>query len=274
MSQWWLALAVPLWSMAWGAAPTYSTAGIVNASNYTAGPFAPYSILTIFGTSLADPGSTPQSLSATATALPTNLNGTEVIVNGSPAPLFYVSDTQINFLLPMTLDPTLGSPTIWVTHNSNAGPVVSIALADGAPALFPNPANTSYVLAQHGADYSLITPDHPAQGGEIVVVYATGLGKVTGPFEGMASTAIPQYASPVVNLSELTVTLAGAAVDPTYIKYAGLTPGFAGLYQINVAIPYDAGKDPEIRVAMGAQSSPAGLALAVQPAQLSTSAAR
>ncbi len=246
------------------AAPTYSAAGIVNASNYTAGPFAPYSILSIFGTSLADPGSTAQGLSATATVLPTNLNGTEVIVNGSPAPLFYVSDTQINFLLPMTLDPALGSPTVWVTHNSNAGPVVSIALADGAPALFPYPGKTSYVLAQHGADYSLITPENPAHGGEIVVVYATGLGKVTGPFQGIATGAIPQYASSIVNSSGLTVTLGGAAVDPAYIKYAGLTPKFAGLYQINLAVPYSAGTDPEIRVAVGAQSSPPGLALAVR----------
>jgi uncharacterized protein (TIGR03437 family) len=48
------------------------------------------------------------------------------------------------------------------------------------------------------------------------------------------------------------------------IKYAGVTPGYAGLYQINLALPDSPGQDPEIRVAIGDQSTPSGLKLACQ----------
>jgi hypothetical protein len=48
---------------------------------------------------------------------------------------------------------------------------------------------------------------------------------------------IPGYAATMLALASLKVTLNGVAVDPSLIKYAGLTPGSAGLYQINIYLP-------------------------------------
>jgi uncharacterized protein (TIGR03437 family) len=70
------------------------------------------------------------------------------------------------------------------------------------------------------------------------------------------------------------VYLGGAAVDPAAILYAGLTPGSAGLYQIDLVLPGGLATDPEIRLAIGDQSSPAGLKLAVQGGGAQLSAAR
>jgi uncharacterized protein (TIGR03437 family) len=53
-------------------------------------------------------------------------------------------------------------------------------------------------------------------------------------------------------------------VDPSLVFYAGVTPYSAGLYQINMFLPGDTPADPEIRVAVGAQMSLAGLLLNVQ----------
>jgi len=53
-------------------------------------------------------------------------------------------------------------------------------------------------------------------------------------------------------------------VDPARVFYAGLAPGYAGLYQINVVLPEDLPSDPEIRVSVGSQSSPGGLKLPVR----------
>ena len=65
-------------------------------------------------------------------------------------------------------------------------------------------------------------------------------------------------------MSALKITLGAASVDRSLIKYAGLTPYSAGLYQINLVIPPNLTPDPEIRVSINEQSSPAGLKLAVR----------
>jgi uncharacterized protein (TIGR03437 family) len=174
----------------------------------------------------------------------------------SPAPLLYVSDGQVNFLVPGNqLD---GDVKVRVVREGVTGPEITVTLVDAAPALFQTAAG--YAIAAH-VDNSVIAPGSPAQAGETIVVYACGLGR-TQP--NPAPGAIPQSAAVIQGLSKLTVYLGGTAIDPARIQYAGLTPGSAGLYQINLVLPDDLGTDPEIRVAIADQSSPAGLKLAVQ----------
>ena len=251
----WLALAVLLSGTARGAAPNYSAAGIVNTANYTLGPFAPNSIVTIFGSGMARSAQGVQ-LAPGALYLPTELNYVRVFVSDQPAALFYVSDGQINFLMPSVLLP--GNVTIRVATEGNSGPEIAATLADAAPALFPTAAG--YALATH-ADGTLLTVDSPAHAGDTVVIYLTGLGR-TSP--NPAPGQILPYAAQMVRLIDLRISLGGSTLDPIYIKYAGLTPGSAGLYQINLFLPDNLGTDPEIRVAVAGQSSPAGLKLAVR----------
>jgi len=249
----WLALAVLLCPAARGAAPSYNAAGIVNTGNYSPGPFAPNSIVSIFGSGLARSSQALAAGDIHDGILPTELNYTQVFVDNIPAPLFYVSDGQINFLIPSTQ--STGDTKIRVASQGVSGPEITVTVVDSAPALFVMAG--SYAIATH-ADNSLITADSPAHSGEIIVVYATGLGK-TSP--NPAAGTIPQYAATIVNLGSLKVSLGGIILDPILIKYAGLTPGSAGLYQVNLAVPDGAGTDPEIRVSIGSQSSPTGLKL-------------
>ena len=62
-------------------------------------------------------------------------------------------------------------------------------------------------------------------------------------------------------IASLKVTLNGTVVDPYMIKYAGLTPGSAGLYQINIYLPDGTGNDPEIQVTAGNLPAQTGLKL-------------
>src|SRR4051812_34199374 len=104
MSRAWPALAILFAGIAWGAAPSYSTAGIVKAGSFDPGPFAPNSIVPIFGTGLArsERGIGPADI--VAHRLPTELNGTQVRLSGfSQVPLFYVWDGQVNFLMPANI---------------------------------------------------------------------------------------------------------------------------------------------------------------------------
>jgi len=252
----WLVLALLLTSVAWGQAPVYSADNMVNAPNYAPGPFAPNSVATIFGSGLAR---SSQGLTADVilnNTLPKELNSTRVYVLDEPAPLLYVSDGQVNFLVPG--DQLDGDVKIRVVREGVTGPEITVTLVDAAPALFQTAAG--YAIAAH-VDNSVIAPGSPAQAGEIIVVYACGLGR-TQP--NPAPGVIPQTAALIQRLSDLKVYLGGTAIDPGSILYAGLTPGSAGLYQINLVLPDDLGTDPEIRVAIADQSSPAGLKLAVQ----------
>ncbi len=58
--------------------------------------------------------------------------------------------------------------------------------------------------------------------------------------------------------------LNGVAIDPSLIQYAGVTPGFAGLFQINVQLPGDAPSSPEIQIGYPNLMSPAGRILPVE----------
>ena len=185
--------------------------------------------------------------------LPVELNYVRVYLNGAVVPLFYVSETQINFMIPMKQIP--GKATVRVARQGVSGPEVTVTIVDAAPALF---VNEGYAIVTHG-DASLITAEKPAEGGEIVVIYATGLGKVD---KNPDSGEIPQYISRILKFSELKVRVGGAEITGDAIKYAGLTPGSAGLYQINVELPRDLGTDPDLRVEIGAASTPAGVKLA------------
>lgn len=253
-----LALAVLLASTAQAAGPpVYSAESIVNGANFAQGALAPNSITTIFGADLAWWTETLTQENTGAGMLPTSLADVRVYVANYVAPLIYVSPAQINFLIPCDLRP--GPVTVWVARQGVHGPQVAVTLVDAAPQLFVNA--DGYVVAQH-ADYSLITPDQPARPGEIIVVYATGLG-LTHP--NPSPGEIPLYPGLMAQLSALRVSVGGVELRSDDIQYAGLTPGFAGLYQINLRLPEGLGPDPELRAGVAGQASPAGLKLAATP---------
>jgi uncharacterized protein (TIGR03437 family) len=244
----WFVLAALAGSAARGAAPSYSTESIVNASDYAPGPFAPNSIVSIFGVELSY---RVEGLT-THDRLPDNLADVRVYVANYPVPLIYVSPTQINFVVPSNQTP--GKVLVRVSRQGLTGPEVAITVVDAAPQLFK--FKDGYVIAQHGADYSLVTADSPAKPGEVIVFYASGLGRTSpnpAPFE------IQQTSSKVAG--ELNLSLDGIAVNPADIWYAGLTPGIAGVYQINLKLSDILGADSEIRASMAGQTSAAGVKL-------------
>ena len=165
--------------------------------------------------------------------------------------------TQINFIVPGNeID---GNILIRVVRQSISGPEVMVKLVDGAPALHYSTAG--YAAATNAWGTVTLTADTPAHPGDIVVVYATGLGKTQpNPSPGV----IPKTAATLVESIGLQVYLDGQAVDPVRILYAGASPFSAGLYQINLELPDTVGTDPEIRVGIDGQVSVAGLKLAVR----------
>ena len=206
-------MAALLAGAAWGQAPAYTPASIVNASDYSPGPFAPNAVLTVFGANLAWDTRQLAETDIVNNALPTTLASVAVYVDNWPAPVIYVSPTQINFIIPG--NEVDGSVPVRVVRQGVTGPEITIQLIDAAPALF---AFAGYVIAAH-ADGTLLTPDAPANAGDAVVIYATGLGKtLPNPAPGV----IPLTPDRVAAASTLNVYLNGVAINPSFIFYAGV----------------------------------------------------
>jgi len=248
----WLALALLTCSVARGQAPSYSAANVVNAISFAPGPFAPNSVVSIFGSNLAmDKGIFAAS---SASSLPTDLDHVSVYVDNRLAPLLMVSQGQINFIIPS--DEVAGNALVRVVRQGVTGPEITVPLGAVAPTLFP--AGGFAIAEDWNNGGAVMSADAPAKQGDMIILFATGLGAVL-PSPGVYD--IPGIAANVTG--SVKVLLNGTAIDPALIKYAGLTPGCGGLYQINFVLPAT-GVDPEIQVAMGSSASQAGLKLVVR----------
>lgn len=240
--------------------PAYTALSIVNAATQTSRALAPNTIATIYGKNLAFSTRAVGNADLKGSILPTSLDGVAVLVGGFTAPLFYVSPTQINFLIPYEL--VAGIVPIAVTRQSLAGPVIKVQLNATSPGLFL--WNGNYAIASHLTG-KLIAADAPAKPGEIIILYAAGLGRAS---PDTTSGKVVASAAKIAALAQLQVTIGETLVPAADILYAGLAPGFAGLYQINLRMPAKLGTDPEIRLSVNGESSLPGVRLAVQGAGL------
>jgi len=199
--------------------PPLAISTIVSGADFTAAG-APGAIMSLFANAI--PG--VDGITAAARyPLPTTLSGVSVRVNGTAAPLYAVTPRQINFQLPWDAS---GDVSIAVSAGAITAPVFRLRTGQAAPALF--------AVAQRGVNSSIISASNPALRGETIVLYASGLGTVSNaPPAGAAALASPLS----MVLGNTEVSIGGRT---TRFDFAGLAPGFAGLYQINVVVPSDA----------------------------------
>lgn len=199
-------------------------AGIVNAASsalFTSG-VAPGELITIYGSNL----SVPTLADAT---FPSSLGGVQVLVNNRPAPIYVVSPTQISAVVPFATTELIAA--VQVINNGVASNTVTSYVNLTAPGVFTQPpGGIGYAAALH-ADFSVVTPSHPAQAGEIVSLFVTGLGGVT--------PAVPDGAPGPSNPFSLTTNTIAVYIggQKAMTTFTGLAPQLTGLYQINVQIP-------------------------------------
>jgi uncharacterized protein (TIGR03437 family) len=175
-------------------------------------------LVAIFGTRLAS-----GSVQATGLPLPTALSSTSVSINQPagciPTPtcrqqtasLYYVSENQINAVLPPNLA-SGGTATVVVTSGGTASPPFPISITAAAPAIFSISANGTGQAILFNASYQLVST---VSSGDTVSFYATGLTPTTA-----ATNRFAAY----IGDAATTVTYAGPASYP-------------GIYQINITVP-------------------------------------
>ncbi len=222
-----------------------SPGGVVEGAGFQKAPYpiSGGSIVSVFG---SFPGASTDQ--ARNFPLPTTLANVRVDFNGMPAPLLYVSPAQINAVAPAGLlaraeglsngqvMPVQVSVTVLGPPGSPpyVSAPASVSVAAAAPGIFADPASGIGAFL-HGADLSPVTSANPARAGETIVLYCTGLGSTSPPpVDGQPAPA--DVLSPAVSPPVVTVGATQANV-----RFAGLAPLYAGLYQINFDVPSGTG---------------------------------
>ncbi|HLG95996.1 MAG TPA: hypothetical protein VKX49_06770 [Bryobacteraceae bacterium] len=238
--------------------PVFTKDGVLSAAaGQSFAALAPGSIISIYGERLSQ-----SPVGATDTPLPNILAQTNVFMAGEPLPLYYVSPTQINAQVPFDINVNT-TQQILVQNGPTYSQPVSVDVAPAQPSIFVDSSvapkqGIVYVVRGTGASQSQFeaTPSTPAHVGDVVVIYCAGLGIVN---PAVASGAAAMGVSSATNPVQVSI---GNQTAP--VLFAGLTPGFVGLYQVNATVPADvSGSAVPIAISVAGQTSPIAV-MAVQ----------
>lgn len=223
-------------------APVYTSESVVSAASFQM-ELAPNSWVTIFGQHLS------QETASAPNYATTELRNVTVTLNARLLPVAFVSPGQVNFRIPEDFTP--GPARIQVRNRVWTGPLMRVEIAATAPALFAD-GSGKWAIATRPESNELVTPEKPAQPGEILSLWATGLGPTR-------RQALPGG----VLLEPLAEEGFEALLDgvPLPVWYAGLAPGIPGLYQVNVELPGELPPDPPLRLKAGGRLSPESVLL-------------
>ena len=244
--------------------------GAVHAATFQ-GAWNSGALMAVFGTGFAAAGRT-RALTAgdiVNQKFPQNLACIAVSVNGQNAPIFYVQQDQINIQAPAVAG--AGPATIVVIANPGTAkelrsdPMTVSTQQAFAPGLFTFNGKTVAATTADGkgiiADPSIIPGATPAKPGDIVTVYATGLGSTNPAF-------IPgDIASSIAPVSgAVRVTVGGVTLQPEDVLYAGAVPqSICGLSQLNMRLPSSVSDgDVPITISVEGALSPAGTTIPVK----------
>jgi uncharacterized protein (TIGR03437 family) len=215
-----------------GSAPGQTTAswmfGIANAAGGTlSGRLAPAELISLYGLHIG-PAAPASGAFDTAGFLPTTLAGVQVTINGTAAPMLYVSDAQINLVAPLEL--TAGSSVeLQITRSGTPLPAFRTMVDSTDPGVFLSAGGNAAAINQDG---TLNSQANPAKAGSYVSIWATGTGFAEGS-DGQLQTGAQEFCT--LGLGICTIFQLGQVTVP--VSYSGSAPGIVnGVIQINFQV--------------------------------------
>jgi len=198
--------------------PTMRIFGVANAAyGLLSGRISPGEIVSIYGPHIG-PTTPAAATPDNSGVFPTSLGGVQVLLNDGAIPLLYVSDTQINAAIPFLFAGTLPTQLRIMSSGVNS-PSFAASVIASDPQIFQNADGSAKAVNQDG---TINAPDHPAEAGSIVSIWATGLGATSNPF--------PPELVPICQVY--------AGQTPLNVFYCGQAPGLvAGVVQVNFQVP-------------------------------------
>ena len=247
--------------------------GVISASGF--GGFlsvAPATWIEIYGQNLATTlsqtwaGSDFNGANApTAIGASTGIVGTSVTVAGIPAYVYYISPGQIDVQVPSGVPSGLQPLVVTTAGGTSAAYYVTVnAVEPGmlAPVSFLI-KGAQYIVAQFSNTTIYVLPVNiggiqtaRAKPGDSITLYGIGFGGVT------PTIAAGQVVGALNSIQgAVKITFAGVSANVTY---AGLAPGYVGLYQFNVTVPTVAASDTvPIAITLNGASVPQNLVIPI-----------
>jgi uncharacterized protein (TIGR03437 family) len=213
---------------------------IVNGASFDPNTgISPGGIATIRGMGILPGVQGIVSAANSAGQLPTTFSGVTITFNGTPAPIYYVEDLegadQVSVQVPFEVQP--GDAVALTVDVANSGSTtVMVPVKPLAPGVFTSIYDGKTYAVAVRPDGSQVSPTNPAQRGENIQLYVTGLGQAT-PTIGTGVPGVPDQtivASMIVGLNNGGVRL----IDSVY------GPGLIGIYIVTIQVPADAKTGP------------------------------
>lgn len=213
--------------------PAAEFEGVVNNSSWDT-PVASGGIALVYGEQF----SYEDSQQGSELPLVRSLGGVQLLVNGIDAPLFYSSYRQVNFQMPFEIEP--GTATVQLYRDGQPGNTVTVEVAERAPRLLSHSWGSG--LSSYGIitapDNSLVgIPDRRARVGDILVIWAIGLGPTTPAVATGEPAPVQEPLARVEPPPQVVFGNEYTGVVSVAPFYAGLAGGSVGLYQVNVVVP-------------------------------------
>ena len=225
---------------------------IVNAADQTQ-PVAPGGLINVMGANLS-----MTNIATSEIPTPTALGDSCLTVNGIAIPLLLVSGNQINAQLPFNID---GNSQMVLRTPGGVSDNLNFTILPTAPSVFRTSApGADSASVFRAANNALVSDSNPVQGGDELIIYATGLGRTSPAVAtGEAAPSEPLAAAMV----QPDIALDG---EPLVVDYAGLMPGRVGVYQINVRVPASihAGSSVPLTIQQGGSATTVMLQVADQ----------
>ena len=239
------------------AIPIGQVSAFTNSASGLPGGAVPGLIATIWGTNLGPPDGV--TASPEGGRFPKTLGNVRVLFDGLEAPLWYVSASQINLIVPYAVSGRF-STKVEVEYRGVKSNILELRVNETGPGIY-SANNTGRgqgaILNQNN---TVNVPANPADKNTVVQIYATGEGQTNPPGEdGLIITT--NLKRP---LRDVRVRIGG--ID-TVVEYAGSAPGYvSGALQVNARIPANVASGPEVPVELiiGGIPSQPGITVAVR----------
>jgi uncharacterized protein (TIGR03437 family) len=239
-------------------APTFNENTIFDTASLRRGPLTPGELVWLFGTALGPTNSVSAQFDQQG-RLPTELGGVTVSFDGINAPINFAGFNAVQVQVPNELADR-NQTNIILRFQGVSSPTVTASLVAASPGLYTAGGSGTGPLNAVNANGTLYTPDNRATRGSFVTVFANGL----GPTNPLVPTGQRAASNPLSGATlPITASIGG---QPAQVTYAGLTPGYVGLFQLNITVPANASPGARVPLSITINGVPSqeGATIAVQ----------